>query len=115
MKTVSEQETTQGEKQKITRSRDREAGTGACEISPTLSALEETQNIKDSHRHGLRNFAREKAKHKRSPNNEMYHLGQYGDTKKPEGECRNSVLVRLRHRTTRAAVRVLRAHLHGLR
>ena len=27
------------------RSRGREAGTGACEISPTRSALEETQNI----------------------------------------------------------------------
>ena len=50
-----------------TRSPDREARTGACEISPTLSALEESQNIqKDRHRYGLCHTAREKAEYKRS-------------------------------------------------
>ena len=35
---------------------------------------------------------------------EVYHLGQYGDTNKAEGERRDGVLVRPRHRTTSVAV-----------
>ena len=46
---------------------------------------------------------------------EVYHLGQYGDTNKAEGERTDGVLVRPRHRTTRVAVCVSRAQLHGLR
>ena len=48
VRTASEQENTQREKKETnktkTRFRGREAGTGACEISPTLDALKETQN-----------------------------------------------------------------------
>ena len=44
VRTVSEQETPQENKIKNKRSRAREAGAGACEISPTLSAPEGTQN-----------------------------------------------------------------------
>ena len=43
---------------------------------------------------------------------EVYHLGQYGDT---VGERRDSILVRPRHHATGAAVCVSRAHLYGLR
>ena len=68
-----------------------------------------------SRRHGLCDIAREKAERKRSLKNETYHLGQYGDTKKAEGERRDGVVVRPRHRTTGAAVCVSRARLHGLR
>ena len=39
------------------------------------------------HRHGLRKIAREKVERKRSPKNESYHLGQYGDTKKAGGNA----------------------------
>ena len=46
---------------------------------------------------------------------EVYHLGQYWDTNKAEGERRDSVLVKPRHLTTRATVWVSRAHLHRLR
>ena len=43
---VSEQENNARRQSKnITRSRDREAGTSACEILPALSALEEAQKI----------------------------------------------------------------------
>ena len=61
------EESTQGEKQSKTGSRGREAGTGAREISPTLSVLEKnTHHIKDRHRHGLLcHVAREKAEFKR--------------------------------------------------
>ena len=46
---------------------------------------------------------------------EIYRLGQYGDTNKAEGERRDGGLVRPRHRTTSVAVCVSRAQLHGLR
>ena len=39
-------------------------------------------------------------------------LGQYGDTKKAEGERRDGVSVRPRHRTTRAAVCVSKSSLY---
>ena len=74
-----------------------------------------TKCAKGRHRHGLCNIARGKAERKRSLKNKIYHLGQHGNTKKAEGERRDSVLVRPRHRTTRAAVCVSKAHLHGLR
>ena len=67
-------------------------------------ARRRTNNITDRHRHGLCNVAREKAGHKRSLKNEIYHLGQHGDTKKAEEKRRDGVLVRPRHRTTLAAV-----------
>ena len=100
------------------RSRGREAGAGACEILPTLIAIEETRNIpgiKDRHRHGLCNIAREKTERKRSVKNEIYHPVRYEDTAKAEGERGDGDLARPRHRTTSATVCVIRAHLHGLR
>ena len=75
----------------------------------------ETTHIKDRHRHGLCNIAREKTERKRSLKNDIYHLGQYGDMKKAEGKRRDGVFVRPGHRTIRAAVCVSKAHLHGLR
>ena len=47
--------------------------------------------------------------------NEVYHLGQYGDTHKAKGERMDGGLVRPRHWTTGVAVCVSRAQLHGLR
>ena len=38
---------------------------------------------------------------------DVYYLGQYGDTNKAEGERRDGVLVRPRHRTISVAVHVL--------
>ena len=55
------------------------------------------------------------AERKRLRTNEIYHFGQCRDTKKAEGKRRDGILVRPRHRTTRAAVCASRAHLHGLR
>ena len=89
-----------------TRSPDREARTGACEISPTLSALEESQNIqKDRHRYGLCHTAREKAEYKRSLKTKSITSASMGiHTNKVEGERSDGVLVRPRHWTTGAAV-----------
>ena len=51
---------------------------------------------------------------KKVAEDEVYHLGQYGDTDKAEGERRDGILVRPRHRTTGVAVCVSRAHLYCL-
>ena len=67
------------------RSRGREAGADACDISPTLSVTKRnTKQVKDIHRHDLSNLARERAERKRSLTNEIYHLVQCGDTDKAE-------------------------------
>ena len=54
-----------GKNKRKTRSRGREAGTGACKVSPPLSALKETQNILKTDIATayaiLRSIAREKA------------------------------------------------------
>ena len=84
------------------------------DFAHTERARSNSKLIKDGHRHGLSNIAREKAERKRSLRNEIDHLGQHGDTKKSEGKRRDSVLVRARHRTTCAVVCVSWAHLHGL-
>ena len=81
----------------------------------TERARRNTKRIKDRHRQRLCYIAREKVERKRSLKNEIYHPSQYRDTKKAEGKRRDGVLVRLRHRTTGAAVCVSRAHLYGLR
>lgn len=46
---------------------------------------------------------------------EIYHLGQYGDTNQAEGGRSDGVLARPRRWTTGAAVCASGPHLHGLR
>ena len=72
------------------------------------------KHIKERHRYGRCYIAWEKGGIQTVAEDEVYHLGQYGNTNKAEGEHRDGVLVRPRRRTAGVAVCVSRAQLHGL-
>ena len=83
---------------------------GACEISPTLNALKKnTKHRTERHRYCRCYIAREKGGTDTVAEDDVYHLGRYGDTNKAEGEHRDGVLVRPRHWTTGVTVCVSRA------
>ena len=84
---------------------------------PTLSALEEeTQNIprRDSGTVYAISLG-QRRNIKPSLKNKICHLVQYGGTDKAQEERSNGVLVTPKHRTTRATVCELRAHVYGIR
>ena len=119
VRTVSEQETTQKETKKKSNenpiSRQTSRNRRVRDFADTERAKKNIKHIKKRHRYGQYYIARGKGGIQTVAEDEVYHLDQYGDTNMAEGERRDGVLVRPRHRTTDVAICVSRAHLHGLR